>query len=582
MKRIFYLLFPFIVLGFYSCNETLEDDDVQTIISEKPNSDLYFSEYGISSFEALTTDESYTDTITIINNTGASVSFSLEVDETLIESHNAAYETEYKAIASEHYSLDAESFTAEGTELRVPITFYTSKMVEDIGGAYGASQRVLPLKIIAGDEVDVNSVIGTTMLSPNIEYPTVQVYSPVDIYSFDDTTENTVFNVEMSYNTKSFDCGALAVYGQDGLVDSYNEANGTAYQLLPGYAKGACTIDAENKTIAVEFSFNNSALVKETEYLLPIQVDALGGAYSIEGENVNYYIVKVNNTVPEYLNTFVMPTLIQPQLNDYSGWNMTIDLEEAAALFGITVEKLKENVVLNAFNEDGTFATAYTANNGFWMNKSGFACNWGETDCSIFAEYDAGSDGNLKVGQFPEANQVGDIITFSLVLVYDGTMIKYDFTVKIRPEFTATYQATATVSRNVEYLPTAVNIDMNAIALDLGFAGREEIDTGLSESRFFFRMMTENGNIVDAVSLGINGDGNPYTANSGFWINSSDEIILWGGENCAYFLEYGWGDLFNFGQFPDFDGTGMTYTPKIVLDTGDKMVVIEMTLNVTP
>ena len=128
----------------------------------------------------------------------------------------------------------------------------------------------------------------------------------------------------------------------------------TDYLVLPA-TLSAKTLDTESNDLTINFELNTKELEKTT-YVLPINVSS--DAYQVEPGTTIYYVVTINNTVPDFMGIFDYAT-IQPVTNDYSATQVKIDLSEAASLLGTTEDELSNNLVLYAVQPDGTFATSY-------------------------------------------------------------------------------------------------------------------------------------------------------------------------------------------------------------------------------
>lgn len=223
---------------------------------------------------------------------------------------------------------------------------------------------------------------------------------------------------------------------------------------------------------------------------------------------------------------------------------------------------------------------AYTANGfGYWFNASGDVCSWGDGSV-VYTEMDAETF-TFTIGQFPGAVASGDTYQIAMVAINaDDYRVGFVFNITITDmeeeeeeeepdtdvETVSTYDLSATAVVDTNYVVTEVAYDFDAVADDLGITTDE-----LSENMLLYSLNNDGSVITD------------YTANYGFWYDLNGDVTSWGTDGCAFYVEYSTEEdgIFNLGQFPKGTTAGTTYTCSLGLVYGGKMVVFNISYEIT-
>jgi hypothetical protein len=557
MKKIIYsFLFAVCLLVIASCNKSVEYTTDESSI--KANTDLSFELYGYQSVKLISLFDKHEYELNIVTDKEQNVS--IEVDENLLSDYNRLYNDDLKILPPDYYSFTSEqTLSSESTD--IPVTFNTGKMVSELSES-DISTYVLPLIISpASDTIIVNESMCKTLLHVTIEEATVLLEEPAK-KEFVDTSSTEIVSFAGYYNFDRVDASKLNIEVDADAVDTYNSENGTQYLSLPetAYSYRGISIDSVNAKITFDFEVNAKAL-EDTVYVLPITVNS--SLYDIKPEATTIYeLVSVYNTAPQFLQTYEL-TAYQNIDNNYTTTPVEFDLAEAAGLFGITEDKLKENIRLYALNSNQSLTKDYnTQAKGFWFNSTGDVVNWGTDGCTLMAEY--AEDGKFLVGQFPGATSDWDSYTVGMVLVYNGEYIRYNITLNIIPEYTDTYDLAVSETVDENYATTQVTFDFAATATALGVS-ENDLRSGIS-----FYGINADGSLVTT----------GYTANTGYWYDKNGDVCNWGADDCVLFVEYEADGKFNVGQFPGSTASGDSYSVAMVLKYEESLIKINVTLNI--
>lgn len=531
MKKL--ILYSFLLVGLLasSCNESMERQE--DLSGETANADLYLETFGFQT--ANTVSQIYDDfeySLNLNYKGTSDLTVSLVVDSTILTDYNSLYETSYKVLPNTYFTLGEQVVLTNGSTT-IPVNLHTKAMFDEFG-IEGVSEYIIPLKVQAeNDTVIVNSTLCEALLHMSMSDPTVMIETPSSAASFDDTTGVAMLSLNGRFNFDGLDASNLAVAINEESVATYNSANGTDYPLLPAEFT-ELVVDSAARSLRFNFELNTLDLEK-ISYLLPVDVSS--DAYMVDPESTVYYVVSIENTVPEFIGIFNHSTIQQPTI-DYSATQIQLDMATAASLFDTTEEELEGNIVLYAVQPDGTFATDYTANPpGFWMDENGYACGWGAEGCALYAEYVG--EGVLNIGQFPEAASGGEAYNVSFALVYNNQMIRYNVTLNV---LVATYDISVTEPVDNDYVATQLEFDIYAAADDFGVSLSE------LQNNIAFRAQNTDGEIISG-----------YTANNGFWFTDTGNVCSWGEEGCAIYVEYDNNTSFNVGQYPGLSSPGDQY-----------------------
>ena len=562
MKHYIYLFLLSCSLLLTACNETLEVSD-QTSQTVFPNTDIAFDRYGFQTVDLITLYDETSYELSLTNTESSELDLVLKIDTAGVERYNKLYDENYQILSTDYYALTSEITIAGSSTISIPITFFTEKLINASGGKAAISNFVLPLKIeVANDSIILNSTVCQAIIHTQASNPQISMEEPINGISVADTTGLTTVAFTGYYNTLDVDTEKLTATVNESAADSYNSENGTDYLLLPAdqYTYTGITVDAATKKLTFNFEFNTTTLEKGT-YLLPL--DVTSDLYDVSPGTTIFNTITIENTAPAFLSIFELVST-QPIENDYSGTPVSIDFAEAASLFGVTEEELAGNVVFYGINSDETLITGYTANApGFWFNKTGDVCSWGETDCVLFAEYVAGSNGTINIGQFPDATAAWDAYSASMALVYDGRMIRYNISLNVIPSFLGTFDLSVSEAVDENYISTPVAFDL-AEAASLYGVSEDELKAGIS-----FYTLNADGTLIK-----------DYTANTGYWLNNQGNACSWGAEGCAIYAEYDFNSSFNVGQYPGGTSSGDVFNYTIIMVYNDNLIRYNLTVTI--
>ncbi len=240
--------------------------------------------------------------------------------------------------------------------------------------------------------------------------------------------------------------------------------------------------------------------------------------------------------------------------NDYVPEVLAIDAAAIQQAIGMAPESANLYGVLA---DNSLYTDGYTANVGYWFNTSGNVCNWGTEGCVMGAEYDAANQ-KINVFQFPDGPQGGQ--TYTVTMAFVNGLNQYNVVIKMKmkkPPYTLEFETEI----NNDYAPVSLSLDVAAVTEAIG------TDPAL------------------ASLYGINADNSLYTsgftANNGYWFNTSGDVCNWGTEGCVIGAEYDAANQkINVFQFPDGPVPGETYTARLAFVNSGKQfdVIIKMTI----
>ncbi|TRZ45037.1 DUF4859 domain-containing protein [Robertkochia solimangrovi] len=217
------------------------------------------------------------------------------------------------------------------------------------------------------------------------------------------------------------------------------------------------------------------------------------------------------------------------------------------------------------------YTSSFTANGlGHWFDANGDVTSWGDTD-AVFSEFDPETF-TFFIGQHPKRLNTGDqfrIIQvfekddYRVACVFNLTGGEYYVEEQADLEIVNTYSLSVEATPDSEYITTPLEYDFEAVAADLGVSVED-----LSSAKIFY---------------GINSDGttsSEYTADAGYWFNTSGDICGWGDDGVILFVNYEDG-VFQIGQFPEAAVVGESYTVSVGIAIDDKMVTYDISLTIT-
>lgn len=234
--------------------------------------------------------------------------------------------------------------------------------------------------------------------------------------------------------------------------DWYSAENGF-YMTASGKA---CQRGADGATFFVEY-YPEEARVEIGQ--IP-DVCVVGQTYTLEfgfATVTEKKPVKLNITILEQLpwatskehEDGLTYTVYEEQNNDYKA--LEIPINEQAVMAALGLESLRplqramasdvayETTMRGINATDGSYDdyNKYTANTGYWYNKSGDVCEWNTEGYGAFVEWDYNvSPMTFRLGQAPSGNQPGDRYDLTVALIYEDKEARLTFKLKIVEEVT--------------------------------------------------------------------------------------------------------------------------------------------------
>lgn len=224
----------------------------------------------------------------------------------------------------------------------------------------------------------------------------------------------------------------------------------------------------------------------------------------------------------------------------------------------------------------------YTAEEGFYMNAAGKACQRSAADAKVFVEYYPARK-VIAVGQIPDACSPGDVYTleFGFATAAQKQPIKLTLTIKeslpwaksLEHEDGLTYIVYQEV--NTDYTALEIPINETAVKNALGLDSLKPLLDAMQSDTAYDTTM--RGYEPD----GTYDDYNKYTANvAGYWFNQNGYVCEWKGEKWGAYIEWDRTSpmIFRLGQAVENNVVGSRYDMKIALIYGDKEAVLTFKL----
>lgn len=206
-------------------------------------------------------------------------------------------------------------------------------------------------------------------------------------------------------------------------VEYYPETATVAVGQIPD----ACVV---GETYTLQFGFATEAEKKPVKLAVTI-LEQLPWATSMEHEGGLVY------------------TVYEEPNNDYMA--LEIPINEKAVMEALGLDSLKP--LKNAMTSDVAYDTTmrginatdgsydnynkYTANTGYWFNKSGDVCEWNTEGYGAFVEWDYNvSPMKFRLGQAPKGNVAGDRYDLNIALIYEDKEARLTFKLMIVNEVT--------------------------------------------------------------------------------------------------------------------------------------------------
>ncbi|MDX8338982.1 DUF4859 domain-containing protein [Draconibacterium sp. IB214405] len=262
----------------------------------------------------------------------------------------------------------------------------------------------------------------------------------------------------------------------------------------------------------------------------------------------------------------------------YDGGDLEIELDKIAAEFGITEEELLAGIggesgapevkgfaIAGTTHADIASASNTNAPWGHWWDANGDLTAWGE-DAMVFAEFYV-ENGYFSIGQYPGHLVEGQTVKFIEALKYNETRVAIVITVnavaagQITADVVSEQDLTIDVTAKSVYDPDPLEFDLQTVLSDLG------IDS-----------------LTEATFIGVNEDGSYATeavTGYGFWYDFNGFVGSWG-DDASVYTNYGdfEANQISIGQYPDHLAEGETYLIKYGFMANNKIVMLNITINV--
>ena len=275
-----------------------------------------------------------------------------------------------------------------------------------------------------------------------------------------------------------------------------------------------------------------------------------------EGDTVNGYVV---------VGTEVVEVEVLEQTS-YTGDTAEFDLEALLAALGTDDVSNCTQWIMNA--TDNSFVTNSTDS---WRNADGDMETWGTSDGMVCVKIDDASSGTIDyIGTIDASYEAGDEYDAYWAFTYGESVYIIDVHITfVAAEVVSTDDYTIVGSTEIaisaepddNYTTTAAEIDEDAIVAALGC---ETLDDATFAA------------VVDGSVITI------YTANYGYYYNSSLETCNWGDDGCSFFVEYygaGYGYL-ALGQYPDACSGGESFTVTLYFIYGENAYSVTVTYSI--
>jgi hypothetical protein len=204
---------------------------------------------------------------------------------------------------------------------------------------------------------------------------------------------------------------------------------------------------------------------------------------------------------------------------------------------------------------------------GHWFDKNGDVCTWGDNAMLYIQKNDTFSL-KFTVGLFPDRSAIGDKYTIYQAMKLGDYSVGFQFNVTITSKPTI---AATEMGRDTLKLTAPVNTDYSTVSADLNVA----------------KATTAIGAAPTLTNLyGIDGDGFielvSFTADNGFFFDSSANVCNWGADGCAIFVSF---DQANgkilVGQMPGGCTAGNAYYGKLGFVNNGKLYVVVVKFTAT-
>jgi len=204
---------------------------------------------------------------------------------------------------------------------------------------------------------------------------------------------------------------------------------------------------------------------------------------------------------------------------------------------------------------------------GHWFDKNGDVCVWGDNAMLYIQKNDTFS---LKytLGLYPDRSVIGDKYTIYQAMKMGDYRVAFKFNVTISSKPTI---AATEIARDTLKVTGPVNSDYATVEAVMDVA---KATTAIGAAPVLTNLYGIDGNgFIELVS---------FTADNGFFFNTSADVCSWGDEGCAIFLSY---DQANgkilVGQMPDGCTAGGIYYGKLGFINNGKLYVVVVKFTAT-
>lgn len=292
--RRFINIFSAVVLlsAMYACQAELPP----IVINPDPVFDKN-GEYTLNTI-SIYEEEEVVITVSRVHGLSKEVDMIVDIDATLLEQYNTLNGTSYKLMPEQYYDHVA-SVKLEKTvkSIEVPVTMKPKALVQDFG-LEGAQEYVLPISIKSSSiTLDDKGAMSQVIILPRIVEPQLNVTLPdvnaeLDFIRGNPIDQSIVINAESNFNTIQADKVTYVPVPE--AVASFNEKNGTSYELLPAeyYSIADGILDHETMTYATNVTFSCHAIEAEGDsYILPLTMAS--DDYTVKQNAPLYVIVEL-------------------------------------------------------------------------------------------------------------------------------------------------------------------------------------------------------------------------------------------------------------------------------------------------
>ena len=237
-------------------------------------------------------------TVSRVHGLSKEVDMIVDVDAALLEQYNTLNGTSYKLMPEKYYDHVA-SVKLEKTvkSIEVPVTLKPKALVEDFG-LEASHDYVLPISITSSSiTLDDKGAMSQVIILPRIVEPQLNVTLPefnaeLDFIRGNPIDQSIVLTAESNFST--IQAEKVTYVPVPEAVASFNEKNGTSYELLPAeyYSIADGTLDLETMTYATNVTFSCHEIEAENDsYILPLTMTS--DDYTVKQNAPLYVIVEL-------------------------------------------------------------------------------------------------------------------------------------------------------------------------------------------------------------------------------------------------------------------------------------------------